>query len=71
MVVIARGGTETERVAETTLAELPRLLANPEAWTPGLIIVGATREAAFKANDKSRTETARAIGAHVFTRSNS
>jgi uroporphyrin-III C-methyltransferase len=69
VVVIARGGTETERVAETTLAELPRLLADPEAWTPGLIIVGVTREAAFKANDKSKTESAPAIGAHVFTRS--
>ena len=69
VVVIARGGTDTERVAETTLAELPTLLAQPEDWTPGLIIVGATREAAFKANHKSKTESAPAVGAHVFTRS--
>ena len=66
VVVIARGGTQTERVAETTLAELPRLLAQPEDWTPGLIIVGATREAAFKSRPVSAPAS---IGEHVFTRS--
>ena len=66
VVVIARGGTDTERVAETTLAELPELLAQPEDWTPGLIIVGATREAAFKARSVAAPAT---VGEHVFTRS--
>jgi len=71
VVVIARGGTDTERVAETTLAELPKLLAQPEEWTPGLIIVGATREAAFRATAASKTDAAPIPGAHVFTRNHS
>lgn len=68
VVVVARGGTDTERVAETTLAELPALLALPEEWTPALIIVGVSRETAFKAQPSAAPAT---IGEHVFTRSNS
>jgi uroporphyrin-III C-methyltransferase len=49
VVVIARGGTPQERVAETTLGELPALLADTEAWTPALIAIGVEREHAFKA----------------------
>lgn len=71
VVVVARGGTETERVAESTLAELPRLLAQPEEWTPGLIIVGVTREAAFRTTAISKTDAAPIHGAHVFTRNHS
>lgn len=71
VVVVARGGTDTERVAETTLAELPKLLAQPEEWTPGLIIVGATREAAFRATATSKTDAAPIPGTHVFTRNHS
>jgi uroporphyrin-III C-methyltransferase/precorrin-2 dehydrogenase/sirohydrochlorin ferrochelatase len=48
VVVIARGGTPNERVAETTLGELPALLAVAEAWTPALIAIGVERERAFK-----------------------
>jgi len=51
VVVIARGGTPTEQIAQTTLAGLRYLLADPESWTPALIIVGVTREAAFAARE--------------------
>lgn len=51
VVVIARGGTATEVIAETTLAGLRYLLAEPEDWTPALIIVGVSREAAFAARE--------------------
>jgi len=49
VVVVARGGTPREVITETTLAALPDLLAQPEAWTPAIIAIGVTREHAFKA----------------------
>ena len=49
VVVIARGGTPRETVAETTLGALRELLADPSEWTPAIIVIGAAREHAFKA----------------------
>ncbi|MCA8917128.1 MAG: uroporphyrinogen-III C-methyltransferase [Planctomycetes bacterium] len=49
VVVVARGGTPRETIAESTLAELPDLIANPAEWTPAIIVIGAAREYAFKA----------------------
>ncbi len=46
--VISKGGTPEQRVAVTTLAELPVLLKSPEEWTPALIVVGVEPEAAFR-----------------------
>ncbi|MCC6575676.1 MAG: uroporphyrinogen-III C-methyltransferase [Planctomycetes bacterium] len=48
VTVIARGGSDDERVEETTLAALPALIVDVAAWTPALIVVGVHREAAFK-----------------------
>ncbi len=47
VIVIARGGTTAQRIAETTLAGLPALLARPHEWNPALIVVGVKRETAF------------------------
>jgi uroporphyrin-III C-methyltransferase len=49
VVVVARGGTPRETIAETTLAELPVVLASAEEWTPGIIVIGVEREHSFKA----------------------
>ena len=49
VVVAARGGTPRETVMQTTVAGLPGLLSNPAEWTPAIIVIGATREHAFKA----------------------
>ncbi|MCB9931883.1 MAG: uroporphyrinogen-III C-methyltransferase [Planctomycetes bacterium] len=49
VVVVARGGTPRETIAETTLEALPTLLANAAEWTPAIIVIGASREHAFKA----------------------
>jgi uroporphyrin-III C-methyltransferase len=49
VVVVACGGTPREHVAETTLSELPALLADAESWTPAIIVIGVEREHAFKA----------------------
>ncbi|MCZ7606978.1 MAG: uroporphyrinogen-III C-methyltransferase [Planctomycetota bacterium] len=49
VVVVARGGTPRETIAETTLEALPVLLANAAEWTPAIIVIGASREHAFKA----------------------
>jgi uroporphyrin-III C-methyltransferase/precorrin-2 dehydrogenase/sirohydrochlorin ferrochelatase len=68
VVVIARGGTANERIAETTLAGLRYLLEEPEAWTPALIVVGVTREEAFVAR-RGATRAEIAARGHVFTRS--
>jgi uroporphyrin-III C-methyltransferase len=48
VAVVARGGTPREIVVETTLAELPELLADVEEWTPAIIVIGVERERAFK-----------------------
>lgn len=48
VVVIARGGTPRERVLETTLREMPDELIDPSDWTPAIIGIGLTRDAAFK-----------------------
>ena len=49
VVVVARGGTPRETVAETTLAGLPELLEDAEEWTPAIIVIGVEREHSFKA----------------------
>ncbi|MCB9895704.1 MAG: uroporphyrinogen-III C-methyltransferase [Planctomycetes bacterium] len=49
VVVVARGGTPREAIAETSLGELAALLANPADWTPAIIVIGAAREHAFSA----------------------
>lgn len=49
VVVVARGGSASEVIAETTLEQLPVLLADPATWTPAIIAIGVQREHAFKA----------------------
>lgn len=49
VVVVARGGTPREAIAETTASALPELLSQPDEWTPAIIVIGAAREHAFKA----------------------
>ncbi len=49
VVVVARGGSPAEVIAETTLAQLGALLTDASAWTPAIIAIGVTREYAFKA----------------------
>ncbi|MGE0432459.1 MAG: uroporphyrinogen-III C-methyltransferase [Planctomycetota bacterium] len=79
VVVIARGGTPTQRVVETTLDELGTgILRDAAEWTPALIVVGAEREVAFAARaldgqtvavsgrlDDARADALRAEGAIV------
>lgn len=49
VVVVARGGSANEVIAETTLEALPTMLADATAWTPAIIAIGVEREHAFKA----------------------
>lgn len=49
VTVIARGGSVRELVAQTTIQELPALLADPADWTPAIIAIGMVRERAFGA----------------------
>ncbi|MDC1142197.1 uroporphyrinogen-III C-methyltransferase [Planctomycetota bacterium] len=76
VVVIARGGTPREYVLETTLEELSDALANASSWTPAIIGIGLTRNAAFKKRpldgcvaitteplDSSSADRLRALGA--------
>lgn len=49
VVVVACGGTPREVTAETTIDGLSDLLSDLTEWTPAIIVIGATREHAFRA----------------------
>ncbi|MBK8205272.1 MAG: uroporphyrinogen-III C-methyltransferase [Planctomycetes bacterium] len=63
VVVVARGGSPAELIAETTLDQLGALLADASAWTPAIIAIGVAREHAFKARPLDGKVAVMAAGA--------
>jgi len=49
VTVIARGGSPRELIVETTMQDLPQLVAQTSDWTPAILAIGLEREHAFVA----------------------